>query len=229
MRSRVSPDVPLLMLRAQLDEQVMAQDLARGARDSITLTEESRAFNVVTRELAAYRAERALRETLQSAQEYRKQLDTVLTRSNDAIAQIQEGIVVEVNQSWLDLIGAADARDVVGQPVMDFFDEANHAALKGALVACLKGLWKDHSLHADVRTADGGTLTLELVFTQGEREGEPCVRMMVPSQKRANDDVARDLTDAVRRNPRTGLLNRVHCSRRSSSAWAGACRVAVAT
>ncbi len=164
---------------------------------------------MIARELAAYRAERALRETLQSAQEYRKQLDTVLTRSNDAIAQVQEGIVVEVNQSWLDLIGCADARDVVGQPVMDFFDEANHAALKGALVACLKGLWKDHSLRADVRTADGGTLTLELVLTLGEREGEPCVRMMVPSQKRANDDVARDLTDAVQRNPRTGLLNRV--------------------
>ncbi len=57
-----------------------------------------------------------------------------------------------------------------------------------------------------MRTADGGTLTLELVFTLGAREDEPCVRMMVPSQKRANDDVARDLTDAVRRNPRTGLL-----------------------
>jgi PAS domain S-box-containing protein len=209
VRTRVSPEVPLLVLRPELTEHAMAEDLAQGARDSITLTEGVRAHAVIARELAAYRAERSLRETLQSAQEYRKQLDTVLTRSNDAIAQVQEGIVVEVNQSWLDLIGAADADDVVGQPVMDFFDEANHAALKGALVACLKGLWKDHSLRADVRTADGGTLTLELVFTLGEREEEPCVRMMVPSQKRANDDVARDLTDAVRRNPRTGLLNRV--------------------
>ena len=209
VRSRVSPEVPLLVLRPQLTETEMAADLAQGARDSITLIEGQRAHSVIARELATYRAERALRETLQSAQEYRKQLDTVLTRSNDAIAQVQEGIVVEVNQSWLDLIGCADARDVIGQPVMDFFDEANHAALKGALVACLKGLWKDHSLRADVRTADGGTLTLELVLTLGERDEEPCVRMMVPSQKRANDDVARDLTDAVRRNPRTGLLNRV--------------------
>jgi PAS domain S-box-containing protein len=209
VRTKVSPEVPLLVLRPELTEESMGDDIAHGARDTITLAQSPRAYAVIVRELATYRAERALRETLQSAQEYRKQLDTVLTRSNDAIAQVQEGIVVEVNQSWLDLIGAADARDVVGQPVMDFFDEANHAALKGALVACLKGLWKDHSLRADVRTADGGTLTLELVFTLGEREDEPCVRMMVPSQKRANDDVARDLTDAVRRNPRTGMLNRV--------------------
>ena len=209
VRSRIAPDIPLLTVRPALTEKEMAWDLLQGARDSITLGEVDRAFIVITRELQSCRAERTLRQTLQSAQEYRKQLDTVLTRSNDAIAQVQEGIMIEANQSWLDLIGAAEARDVVGQPVMDFFEEASHAALKGALVACLKGLWKDHSLRADVRTADGGTLTLELVLTVGERDGEPCVRLMVPSQKRARDDVARDLTDAVKRNPRTGLLNRV--------------------
>ncbi len=76
------------------------------------------------------------------ANEYRKQLETVLTRSNDAIAQVQEGILVEANRSWLDLIGAVDADAVVGQPVMDFFEEANHAALKGALFACLQGRWQ---------------------------------------------------------------------------------------
>jgi diguanylate cyclase (GGDEF)-like protein len=209
VRARTTPDIPLLTVRPQVLEKEMAWDLLQGARDTITLTEAARAFSVINRELQAYRAERALRDTLHSAQEYRRQLDTVLTRSNDAILQVQEGIVVEVNQSWLDLIGSAEDRDAIGQPVMDFFEEASHAALKGALVACQKGLWKDHSLRADVRTADGGTLAIELVLTLGQRDGEPCVRMMVPSQKRARDDVARDLTDAVRRNPRTGLLNRV--------------------
>ncbi len=209
VRARNSPDIPLLTIRPEVSEKDMAWDLLQGARDTITLNEDARAFSVINRELQAYRAERALRETLQSAQEYRRQLDTVLTRSNDAILQVQEGIVVEVNQSWLDLIGSAEDRDAIGQPVMDFFEEASHAALKGALVACQKGAWKDHSLRADVRTADGGTLTLELVLTLGQRDGEPCVRMMVPSQKRAREDVARDLTDAVKRNPRTGLLNRV--------------------
>lgn len=205
---RMSPDVPLLALRQELTEHTMAQDLEGGARDTITLEEATRAFWVINRELQAYRSERELRHTLEVAQEYRKQLDTVLTRSNDAIAQVQEGIMVEVNRSWLDLIGAFEARDVVGQPVMDFFEEGSHAALKGALVACQKGLWKDHSLRADVRTADGGTLALELVLTLGERDGETCVRLMVPSQKRSQEDVAHDLSEAVKRNPRTGLLNR---------------------
>lgn len=208
VREKSSPDVPLLVVRHELTEAAMAADLALGARDSITLGQAERAHSVIARELKSFRLERSLHETLESAHEYRKQLETVLTRSNDAIAQVQEGILVDANRSWLDLIGAADADAVVGQPVMDIFDEANHAALKGALVACLQGRWKDHSLRADVQTADGGSLSLELVLTLGERDGEPCVRIMVPTQKRDEESLGQDLADAVRRNPRTGLLYR---------------------
>jgi hypothetical protein len=31
---------------------------------------------------------------------------------------------------------------VVGQPLMDLFDDRSHAALKGALVACAQGKWE---------------------------------------------------------------------------------------
>jgi diguanylate cyclase (GGDEF)-like protein/PAS domain S-box-containing protein len=207
VRESTAPDLPLLVIRPELSEAAMSADLALGARDTLTLSNPARVQAVCARELKTFRMERALNETLQAAQEYRKQLETVLTRSHDAIAQVQEGILVEVNHSWLDLIGAADAEAVVGQPIMDFFDEANHAALKGALVACLQGRWKDHSLRADVQTADGGTLALELVLTLGERDGESCVRLMVPTQKRS-EAIGKDLAEAIRRNPRSGLLYR---------------------
>ncbi|MEO8315945.1 MAG: EAL domain-containing protein [Pseudomonadota bacterium] len=207
VRESSAPDLPMLVIRSELNEEVMAADLALGARDTLTLSNPVRVHAVCARELKTFRMERALNETLHSAQEYRHQLETVLTRSNDAIAHIQEGILVEANRSWLDLIGAVDAEVIVGQPVMDIFDEANHAALKGALSACLQGRWKDHTLRADVQTADGGTLSLELVLTLGERDGEPCVRIMVPTQ-RHTETTERDLSDAIRRNPRTGLLYR---------------------
>jgi multidomain signaling protein FimX len=208
VREASAPDVPLLVIRPELSEAAMSADLAVGARDTLTLTNAERLRAICARELSGLRMERALTETLQSAQEYRKQLETVLTRSNDAIAQVQEGILVEVNQSWMDLIGAPDAESIVGQPIMDFFEENNHAALKGALVACLQGRWKDHSLRADIQTADGGSLSLELVLTLGERDDEACVRMMVPTQKRSDANIGKELAEAVRRNPRTGLLYR---------------------
>jgi PAS domain S-box-containing protein len=79
----------------------------------------------------------------------------VLHRSNDAIAQVQEGIVVQVNSSWLELFGYADASALVGQPVMDLFDGETQAPLKGALAACAQGRWSDHVLKAGAVLADG--------------------------------------------------------------------------
>jgi PAS domain S-box-containing protein len=208
IRDRTTPDVPLIVIRSEISETQIAQDMTLGARDSITLQAADRAHAVIARELKASRMERALHDTLQSAQDYRKQLETVLTRSNDAIAQVQEGILVDANQSWLELIGAPDGTEIMGQPVMDLFEESNHVALKGALSACQQGRWKDHSLRAELRTADGGSVSLELVLTLGEREGEACVRMMVPSQRREDRNIASDLSEAVRRNPHSGLLHR---------------------
>jgi EAL domain-containing protein (putative c-di-GMP-specific phosphodiesterase class I)/GGDEF domain-containing protein/PAS domain-containing protein len=208
VRDARAQEIPLLVIRGAISEEQIASDIARGARDTLTLENLSRAHAVIARELKAYRIERALRETMHSAHEYRSQLETVMTRSHDAIAQVQEGILVDANQSWLDLIGAPDAQTIVGQPVMDFFEDGTQVALKGALVACVQGRWSDRSLNALLLTADGSSLELELVLTQGQHEGEPSVRLMVPTQQRKSEDMATDLADAVKRNPRSGLLYR---------------------
>ncbi len=127
--------------------------LALGARDVVTLTSEARLQAVVQRELRAFRTQRALDATLKSAHDARSQLDSVLQRSNDAIIQVQEGIVVDANPAWLELLGVEEG--VAGQPVMDLFEESTHAALRGALAACLQGRWNDHPLRANALLADG--------------------------------------------------------------------------
>jgi PAS domain-containing protein len=75
----------------------------------VSLSATERVQAVVSRELRTFRLERALNSTLQSASDYRRQLQSVLQRSNDAILQVQEGIVVDANQTWLELFGYADA------------------------------------------------------------------------------------------------------------------------
>ena len=153
-----------------------------GARDLITLANPERLQAVVMRELAAASTQRSLAAALKSAHDARTQLDTVLQRSNDAIIQVQEGIVVEANPAWLELCGVEEG--VAGQPVMDLFEESTHAALRGALAACLQGRWNDHPLRANALLADGTVLPVEISMALGEHEGEPCVRLVVPSRRR---------------------------------------------
>ncbi len=40
---------------------------------------------------------------------------------------------------------------------MDMFEQETHAALKGALVACLQGKWTDHALKVQALLSDGSS------------------------------------------------------------------------
>ena len=183
VRDKLAPGVPVLLLAPEVDEADIAEAMALGARDVVTLANTERLQAVMLRELEVFRTERKLAETLKSAQEARSQLGTVLHRSNDAIIQVQEGIVVDANPAWLELYGVAEG--VSGEPVMDLFDDSTHAALRGALAACLQGRWKaDHPLRVNAQLADGSVLSIEMTLALGEHEGEPCVSLMVPSRSR---------------------------------------------
>jgi EAL domain-containing protein (putative c-di-GMP-specific phosphodiesterase class I)/GGDEF domain-containing protein/PAS domain-containing protein len=208
IRDQLAPQVPMLLVRPQISETDIANGMRLGARDVISLSATERVQAVLLRELRSFRLERALNTTLQSASDYRRQLQSVLQRSNDAILQVQEGIVVDSNATWLELFGYEDATAVVGQPLMDLFDDRSHAALKGALVACGQGKWSDHPLKVNALLGDGTQFQMDLVLTPGEYENEPCVRIMVPARKRDERQLTTDLNDAVKRDATTGLLLR---------------------
>ncbi len=208
VRDQLAPNVPIIVVAHEFDEGRIAVTMAHGARDVVSLANPARLQAVMSRELRSFRLERALENTLKSARDARKQLETVLERSNDAIVQVQEGIIVDANPAWCELFGIVQAEELIGQPIMDLFEEAKHSALKGALAACLQGRWSDHTLKLNAVLADGSTLPMEMVLTLGEHDGDPCVRLVVPARPRDERAIADDLADAVRRDPSTEFLYR---------------------
>jgi multidomain signaling protein FimX len=206
IRDQTAPTVPVVVLAESVDEARIAAAMTTGARDVVTLANPVRLQAVMVRELRAYRLERALNTTLKSASDARNQLETVLERSNDAIVQIQEGIVVDANPAWVELFGVEEG--LLGHPVMDLFDESSQPALRGALAACLQGRWDDHTLKVNAILADGSRLPVEVVLALGEHEGEPSVRLVLPSNPRDDTKLAEKLSDVVRSDATTGLLHR---------------------
>ncbi len=208
IRARFAPEVPVVVVTDGLDESTMARFMRAGAQDVVTIDNVERLQLVVSRELKAFRLDRALSSTLSSAREARRQLQAFMTGSADAIAHVQEGIVVDANPAWLDLFGYDDAEALVGMPAMDLFNPAGHAAIKGALSACLQGRWSGHPLRATALMADGTGLELEFQFGSAEFEGEAAVRIAVPAGTRDNQEMERKLTEAVQCDATTGLLHR---------------------
>jgi diguanylate cyclase (GGDEF)-like protein/PAS domain S-box-containing protein len=207
-RARFAPEVPVLIVREKLDENAIAEALALGAQDAVTLTNIKRLQLVVGRELRTYRLDRALSQTLNTAREYKQQLQHIVEGSTDAIAQVQEGIIVDANPAWIELFGYTSADEVTGTPLMDAFDADDHVAIKGALVACLQGKWSGHTLHASALLVSGHTPSLEFQLRRAEFDGEPCVQVCVPARVADEGEVERRLADAMQSDPATGFLYR---------------------
>ncbi len=209
-RARFAPDVPVLIVREKMDEVVIAEALALGAQDAVTLTNVPRLQLVVGRELRTYRLDRALSTTLASAREAKKQLQHIVEGSTDAIALVQEGIIVDANPAWLTLFGYSNPEEVVGTPLMDAFDPDDHAAIKGALVACMQGKWSGHTLHASALVVSGHHPSLEFQLVRAEFDGEPCVQVVVPARVADAGEYERKLEDAMQSDPTTGFMHRGH-------------------
>lgn len=209
LRAQFGPEVPVIIARDIVDEAAIAQAMQLGAQDVVSLGNRQRLQAVVTRELRAFRLERALNTTLSSAREYKQQLQAFMAGSADAIAHVAEGIIVDANPAWLELFGYSDPEALNGQPLMDLFESETHAALKGALVACMQGKWSDHLLRANAVLSDQSVLGLELELTRSEFEGDPCVRVCMPARRDGGGkEIEQELRETLRRDPATGYLHR---------------------
>ena len=206
IKNASAPGMPVLVARAQVDEASIAEAMKLGAQDVVTLANRQRLQAVATRELRAYRLERALNTTVSSAREYREQLQQFMEGSADAITHVQEGIVVEANKAWLELFGYSGDDALTGTPLMDLFEQETHPALKGAINACLQGKWTDHALKVRALLSDGSTLPLEVILTRADFEGESAVRVCVPARQKEDRDLEGELANAVKNDPSTGFL-----------------------
>ena len=210
VKQQSAPEMPVLIVRDKVDEAAIAEAMRLGAQDAVTLGNPSRLQSVATRELRAYRLERALSATLSSAREYREQLQHFLDGSADAITHVQEGIIVDANRAWLELFGYVGDDALTGTPLMDLFEQETHPALKGALVACLQGKWTDHALKTQALLTDGSSLPLELTLAKADYEGEPAVRISIPSRQGKDSNIEAQLADAVKNDASTKFLQQRH-------------------
>jgi multidomain signaling protein FimX len=206
VKQQSAPGMPVLIVRERVDEAAIAEAMRLGAQDVVTLGNRSRLQSVATRELRAYRLERALSTTLSSAREYREQLQNFLEGSADAITHVQEGIIVDANRAWLELFGYSGDDALTGTPLMDLFEQETHPALKGALVACLQGKWLGHDLKVQALLSDGSSLALELLLTSADYENEPAIRIAISATQKKDHDLEVQLADAVKNDASTHFL-----------------------
>lgn len=182
IRDQAAPGVPVIAVRDRVDEDIIALAMQMGARDAVTLRSRARLQAVVARELQAYRTQRELAATRASAQQHKEQMKAIMSDVADAIAYVQEGILVDANPAWLKLFGHKSADSMVSLPLMDFLHSSAHGAFKTAMVACLQGKWNGQSLRANAMKPDQSIVPFDFVLARAEFDGEPAVRLSIPAK-----------------------------------------------
>jgi diguanylate cyclase (GGDEF)-like protein len=208
-KDRFDPEVPVIALRKEADEAAIQEAMRHGACDLVSIGLKSRLKSVVTRELRALRAERALNSTIASASEYKRQIRDYMQSSTAAIALAQEGIVIEANDAWLKLFKAAKRDEVKGLPLMDNFEPEGHAALKGALNAAIKGKWAKHeklTVKPTIDTGYGDDLDLE--FQRIDFDSVPSVQVRIAAADKSRQEPTALVHDALQRDPTTLFYHR---------------------
>ena len=208
-KDRFNPEVPVIALRKKADETAIQEAMRDGACDLVSIGLKNRLQSVVTRELRALRAERALNSTIASASEYKRQIRDYMQSSSAAIALAQEGIIIEANDAWLELFKAATIDEVTGLPLMDNFDAESHAALKGALNAAIKGKWaKDEKLKVKPQFDVGRGDQLELEFQRIDFDSTPSVHVRIAPPDKSKMEPTALVHDALQRDPTTLFYHR---------------------
>ena len=208
-KDRYNPEVPVIAMQENAEEADIELAMRSGACDLVSMGLKKRLQSVVSRELRALRVERALNSTLQSATEYKRHLKDHMATSASSYALVQEGIFTDVNDAWLKQFKIKDSDELVGLPVMDYFEPESQAALKGALVATIAGKWqRDEKLIVKTHIDSGDAEELHLEFRKIDLEDGPNVQIRIAPQLKVAEEPTKLVHDALKRDPTTLFFHR---------------------
>ncbi len=203
------PEVPVIAIKSTVDEAGIQAAMDDGACDIVSMAKKGRLQAVVARELRAFRVERALNSTINSATEYRRQFNNYMQGSTSAIACVQEGIVTNVNKAWLKQFRLAKKDEVIGLPIMDYFEAESQAAVKGAIVATEKGKWQpDQPLVAKSTLGKTDVETLDLNFQLVEFDDGSYVQIRIAPPEKKPEEPTKLVHEALKRDPTTLFFHR---------------------
>jgi len=202
------PEVPVIAMQKTAAEEDIEQAMRAGACDLVSAGLKSRLQSVVGRELRSMRIERALNSTLHTATEYKRRLKNQIRTSSSSIALVQEGIVIDANDSWLRRFKIKERDELVGMPIMDSFDADSRPALKGALVATQQGKWQAGEKLIVKTYLDSGNAETHLEFERVELDDGPCVQLRVAAQPVVSLEPTKLVHDALQRDPTTLFFHR---------------------
>ncbi|HEX7381553.1 MAG TPA: EAL domain-containing protein [Nevskiaceae bacterium] len=179
---RVQPELPLVQINDTVDATTSADALAAGAQDCISTHDELHLRHleyVILREILNYDRVRDLtraRERLAESELRHRQLTE---STGEAVARIQEGILVEANAPFAKLLGHENPESLRGTPLVDMVVTEQRAEIKTRLRMIMRGRHSGDSVTMVLQGASG-PVEVKAQMILSNIGGEGAIDMLVP-------------------------------------------------
>lgn len=178
---RLQPELPVLLLGTVLSVDTILAALAAGAEDLVggdSPAQLRHLERVVVREIARHTASRQLRQTRSRLADFEARHEKLTDSTGDAVASIQEGIVVRANLALARLLGHDDPGSLAGQPLIDLVAAEQQAEVKEQLRGVLKGRPLAAGWLLKLAGRDG-VVTVAAQMIPGSQDGEQVVELLI--------------------------------------------------
>ncbi|WP_067515555.1 EAL domain-containing response regulator [Endozoicomonas ascidiicola] len=174
--AKYQQDIPVIVTLPEYNPEKTFTWLSAGARDAIPNTNEKHILHAVLRELNSLDDRRKLGTTLKSLEESNKRCQLLLASATEAIAYIHDGMHVDANAAYLELVGYDDIDDLAGTTIIDLVDQQHQAEIKQRLKK-FNANASQPAIECQLAHVDGNYTFVSLQLSEAEYDDEPCIQL----------------------------------------------------
>lgn len=174
------PDLPVVVMGSDVSLLKSMGAIDIGGSDFVSYREMRHMCLICQREIDVYDDRKRLQQLFEHSRQLEERARGLLRDTGDPFAYIQEGIVTELNDAFVEVLGFEDEDALVGTPLLDHAVSADQGILKGMVKKAGKS--DDAKVNAEVRfsRADGGqTAPLKLTLSATTHDNEPAIRCSI--------------------------------------------------
>lgn len=212
---RLNKDVPVILQYDDDDHlSPVVEGLRLGANDVVNIDADQHLLLVIDRELKNREHRQARRIADRRFHEAEKRSQELLDSSKDAIAYVQDGLFLYVNQSFAEMFDYASADDIEAMPIMDVVADDDHEKLKNFLKDfTFKGSDAGSSnFKFTAITGEGVSKQVDVEITHVTYDEEPCIQLLTRSAHSLsaglNEELEAQLKQIKYQDLATGTYNR---------------------
>lgn len=207
---KLNKDVPVILQTDEDGNQARVEGLKVGAVDVIQMDEDQHLLLVIQRELSNREMRDRRRFAERRFREIERRNQQLLDSSRDAIAFVQDGMFLYVNDSFAELFEFPAKDDLECMPVIDVIKEVDHSKVKRFMKEfAIKGSEIDStSLEFTGLLANDTEKLFKIEVRMAAYDEETCIQFLVRDYSTNNEELEAQLAQIKNQDIATGTYNK---------------------